>query len=115
MKAFFKNYSYDMLKMFLNQFGTAIFGISLAFAAKYAQSPVLLNATSVGAILFYLFGFRGSYHRMSGTAILERFEGEEIVERVESPAMWEQMAFKPDRISPKQAKSTAERKENPNE
>ena len=55
MKAFFKNYSYDMLKMFLNQFGTAIFGFSLALSAKYAQSPVLLNATSVGAILFYLF------------------------------------------------------------
>ena len=55
MKAFFKNYSYDMLKMFLNQFGTAIFGFSLALAAGHAQSPVLRNVTSVGAILFYLF------------------------------------------------------------
>ena len=50
------------------------------------------------AILFYLLGFRGSYHRMGGTAILERFVGDEIVERIESPAMWEQMCFKPDRI-----------------
>jgi hypothetical protein len=50
------------------------------------------------AILFYLLGFRGSYHRMGGTAILERFDGDKIVERVESPAMWEQMCFKPDRI-----------------
>lgn len=55
MKAFFKNYSYDMLKMFLNQFGTAIFGFSLALAAGKAQSVALRNITSVAAILFYLF------------------------------------------------------------
>ena len=53
------------------------------------------------AILFYLLGFRGSYHRMGGTAILERFDGDKIVERIESPAMWEQMCFKPDRIKSK--------------
>ena len=50
------------------------------------------------AVLFYLLGFRGSYHRMSGTAILEKFVGDEIVERIQSPAMWEQMCFKKDRI-----------------
>ena len=50
------------------------------------------------AIMFYLLGFRGSYHRMGGTAILERFGGQKIVERIEAPAMWEQMCFKPDRI-----------------
>lgn len=50
------------------------------------------------AIMFYLFGFRGSYHRMGGVATLEAFDGDEIVERVEAPAMWEQMCFKPDRI-----------------
>ena len=50
------------------------------------------------AILFYLLGFRGSYHRMGGTAILEKFDGDKIVEHIESPAMWEQMCFKPDRI-----------------
>ncbi len=50
------------------------------------------------AIMFYLLGFRGSYHRMGGTAILERFEGDAVIERIESPAMWEQMCFKPDRI-----------------
>ena len=41
------------------------------------------------------------YHRMGGTAILERFDGDKIVERIESPAMWEQMCFKPDRIKNK--------------
>ena len=50
------------------------------------------------AMLFYLLGFRGSYHRMGGTAILEKFDGNDIVERIEAPAMWEQMCFKPDRI-----------------
>ena len=50
------------------------------------------------SLLFYLLGFRGSYHRLGGTAILDRYEGEEIVEHIEAPAMWEQMCFKPDRI-----------------
>ena len=50
------------------------------------------------AAMFYLLGFRGSYHRMGGTAILEIFEGDRVAERLESPAMWEQMCFKPDRI-----------------
>ena len=50
------------------------------------------------AVVFYLLGFRGSYHRMGGTVVLEKFENEEIVERIEAPAMWEQMCFKPDRV-----------------
>ena len=50
------------------------------------------------AVLFYLLGFRGSYHRMGGTVILEKFDGDKISERMEAPAMWEQMCFKPDRI-----------------
>ena len=36
--------------------------------------------------------------RMGGIAILEKYEGAEIVERIEAPAMWEQRCFKPDRI-----------------
>jgi len=50
------------------------------------------------AIMFYLLGFRGSYHRMGGTATLEKFEEDKVIEQVEAPAMWEQMCFKPDRI-----------------
>ncbi len=50
------------------------------------------------ATIFYLLGFRGSYHRMSGTVVLEKFIKDEIVEKIEAPAMWEQMCFKPDRI-----------------
>ena len=50
------------------------------------------------AIMFYLLGFRGSYHRMGGTVILEKIENGEVVKHIEAPAMWEQMCFKPDRI-----------------
>jgi len=50
------------------------------------------------AILFYLLGFRGSYHRMGGTVLLEKLDGDRVVEKLEAPAMWEQMCFKPDRI-----------------
>ena len=55
MKKFFKEYSYDMLKMFLNQFATAIFGFSLAIAASKAENVTLRNVTSIAAIAFYLF------------------------------------------------------------
>ncbi len=55
MKEFFKTRSYDMVRMFLNQFATSIFGLVLALAAGKAQNPTLRNVTSVAAILFYLF------------------------------------------------------------
>ena len=53
------------------------------------------------ACMFYILGFRGSYHRMGGKVILEKIENDIIVERLESKAMWEQMCFKPDRIKAK--------------
>ena len=55
MKQFFSKHSYDMVKMFLNQFATAIFGFALVLAAGAAKNVVLRNVTSVGAILFYMF------------------------------------------------------------
>ena len=55
MKSFLKNRSYDMVKMFLNQFAVALFGLSLAFATGLAKRPALRNATSAFSILFYLF------------------------------------------------------------
>lgn len=55
MKSFFKERSYDMVKMFLNQFATAIFGFVLALAATKAHNTVLRNLTSGFAVLFYLF------------------------------------------------------------
>ncbi len=55
MKEFLKDHSYDMVKMFLNQFATAIFGFSLVMAAGQADSAVLRNVTSVFSVIFYLF------------------------------------------------------------
>lgn len=55
MKEFLKDHSYDMVRMFLNQFATAIFGFSLVMAAGQAQNPTLRNVTSVFSIVFYLF------------------------------------------------------------
>ena len=55
MKDFFQKRSYDMVKMFLNQFATAVFGFVLALAASFAKNVVLRNITSGFAVLFYLF------------------------------------------------------------
>ena len=55
MKKFFVEHSYDMVKMFLNQFGIAILGMVLALATAMAENSLLKNVTSIGAILFYLF------------------------------------------------------------
>jgi hypothetical protein len=55
MKGFFQKHSYSMIKMFLNQFATAIFGFVLVLAAGYAKNVALRNITGVCAIVFYLF------------------------------------------------------------
>ncbi len=55
MKDFFKKHSYDMVKMFLNQFAIAIFGLSLALATGKAENATLQIVSSVAAILFYMF------------------------------------------------------------
>lgn len=55
MKELFKTRSYEMVRMFLNQFATAIFSLVLALAAGRAESVALRNVTSTCAIVFYLF------------------------------------------------------------
>ena len=55
MKEFMREHSYNAVKMFLNQFATAVFGFVLALAAGKAQNAVLRNVTSGFAIAFYLF------------------------------------------------------------
>lgn len=55
---FWCEYSYDAVRLFLNQFVTAIFGLVLALAAGMMGDEKnfgLMAATSVGATLFYLF------------------------------------------------------------
>ena len=55
MKDFFKRYSYTAVKLFLNQFAIALFGVGLAFACAGAGKDTLLLASSIGAVIFYLF------------------------------------------------------------
>lgn len=55
MKEFLKKHSYNMMKMFLNQFAVAIFGLVLALATGMAKNDTLQIVSSVGSVLFYMF------------------------------------------------------------
>ena len=55
MKQFFSTHSYNIVKMFLNQFAIAMFGFVLVLAAGQAKNGTLRNITSVFSVLFYLF------------------------------------------------------------
>lgn len=54
MIAFFKRYSYDCVRMMLNQFAISMFGFALAMTAVKAESDALLMWSSIAAIVFYL-------------------------------------------------------------
>jgi len=54
MKRFFHDYSYSIVKMFVNQFAIAIFGIAL-FTPTFVAMPTLNLITSIFAAIFYLF------------------------------------------------------------
>lgn len=54
MKGFFKNHSYDMITMLLNQIAIAMFGFTLVLAAMKIDNDALRNVTSIFSILFYL-------------------------------------------------------------
>ena len=55
MKKFLEKYSYESVRLFLNQFAISLFGLTLALAAGMMGSSTLKIASSVGAIIFYLF------------------------------------------------------------
>jgi len=55
MKNIIREYSYSIVKMFINQFAIGIFGAMLAMAVDPAGSGVLSIVVSVFAVLFYLF------------------------------------------------------------
>lgn len=64
MKEFFERYSYDSLKMLLNQIVSTIFGFSLLLASNEAKNDTLMLVTSLGAILFYLILTYGTSWRV---------------------------------------------------
>lgn len=55
MKAYLSKYSYTMVKLFINQFAIALFGIALAFASSAAGRNTLLVVTSICSVVFMLF------------------------------------------------------------
>ncbi len=55
MKSFFQQYSYSMIKMFVNQFVISMFGIMVAMATAAANNTVLTWVGSIFSIVFYLF------------------------------------------------------------
>ena len=63
MKAFFERYSYESVRLALNQIAISMFGFALAMTAGKAESDPLLLWSSIGSILFYLVLTYGSAHR----------------------------------------------------
>ena len=54
MKAFFERYSYESVRLLLNQVAISMFGFALAMTAVKAESDPLLLWSSIAAIVFYL-------------------------------------------------------------
>ncbi len=63
MKAFFERYSYESVRMALNQFAISMFGFALATASVTAESKPLLLWSSIASIIFYLLLTYGSAHK----------------------------------------------------
>ncbi len=55
MKGFFGQYSYSIIKMFVNQFAISIFGAVLAMATTASGNKTLTLVVSIFAVIFYLF------------------------------------------------------------
>ena len=54
MKAFFERYSYDCVRMLLDQIAISMFGFALAMTATRIESENLLLWSSIASIIFYL-------------------------------------------------------------
>ena len=65
---------------------TLAFPASGFSSTKFADKMLLLLRISLK-----LTGFDGGYFRCTGTASLERFEGDKVVESISAPAIWELM------------------------
>lgn len=64
MKNFFSRYSYDSMRMFLDQFAISLFGFSLALTALKMENDTFLLIFSVASILFYLMLIYGVAQRV---------------------------------------------------
>ena len=55
MKEFFKRYSYESVRLFINQVVIGLFGMVLALAAGMAENETLRVITGVFSVVFFLF------------------------------------------------------------
>ena len=67
MKAFFERYSYESVRLALNQVAISMFGFALAMTAGKAESDALLLWSSIGSIVFYLALTYGTAHKTGST------------------------------------------------
>ena len=63
MKAFFERYSYESVRLVLNQVAISMFGFALAMTSVKAESDSLLLWSSIASIVFYLALTYGSAHK----------------------------------------------------
>ena len=63
MKAFFERYSYESVRLALNQVAISMFGFALAMTSIKAESDSLLLWSSIASIVFYLALTYGSAHK----------------------------------------------------
>ena len=55
MKDFFKRYSYESVRLFINQVVIGLFGLVLALAAGIAENETLRVVTGIFSVVFFLF------------------------------------------------------------
>ena len=77
--------------------GTQHYRITYQRESDLVQANMLKDKSSIMKLGARLMGLAPSYNRLAGTATLERFEGNTIVETVSAPAIWELMYFGTDR------------------
>jgi hypothetical protein len=71
----------------------------LHYRVSYERKKSIVNYRMIGELrgfikfLARLAGFDGAYHRFTGSAVIERLERGRVVEKLESPAIWELMYF----------------------
>ena len=79
--------------------GTQHYKITYIREADIEQVLMSSQVNKLQLAAIWLMGMRGSYHRMTGTVKLERFEEGKVVEEVTGPALWELMYFGKDEFS----------------
>ena len=75
MKAFFERYSYESVRLLLNQVAISMFGFALSMTAVKAESDSLLLWSSVASIVFYLLlTYSTAWRTGSGDRLSIRYE-----------------------------------------